>query len=1175
MEFRILGPLEVFGPSGLVSLGGPRQRAFFGVLLVHRNHPVTVDRLADELWGERLPHRAVKTVQVYVSRLRSELGEGRIVTQGHSYLLRVEDGELDLDRFATLVDQARAQDPRTAARTLREALSLFHGEPLGDLGIEPWANAEVARLRELRLTALEKCLEAELELGRHRALVAELERLVVEHPLRERLRGQLMLALYRSERQADALESYQEARRLLTDELGLEPSDGLRQLQRAILAHDRSLDPRVNVEDDRAVGERLRSGSGASTFVGREPELAALRIGLDDVLHGEGRLFLVSGEPGIGKSRLVEQLVETARESGVEVLVGRCWEAGGAPAYWPWIQAMRSYLRGRDASIVREQLGQGAADIAQVLPELRELWPDLPAPPSGDPEGARFRFFDAVARFFENASAAQPLMLALDDVHAADPPSLMLLQFLAAELAETCLLAVVAYRDVDPTLAEPMSAAVTDLRRRPITRALALNGLTEREVASFVAATSGVEPTPGAISALHHTTEGNPLFVGEVVQLLAAEHKLGTITEAAASRLAVPEGVRAVIQRRLRHLSEPCRLVLVLASVLGREFGLDALERVSEVSGNELLDALDEAAQSRVVTDVPGAPGRMRFAHALIRDTLYDELAPGRRVQLHRRVGSTLEALHSANVEPHLAELAYHFFESARPADAEKALEYSRRAAEQALGTLAYEEGARLYEVALQVLDNMESADPWTRCELLLALGDAQARAGDTPTSKQTYLKAARLAETMRYPEQLGRAALGYGGRIAWDVSRDDQQTARLLDHALAAVPEEDSTLRVQLLARLAGGPLRDSTADPERRRSLAEQALEMARRIAEPMTLAYALQGYIASHHSPAFTPRQVGLSAELIQVATDIGDIERAVEAYDNHLVASLELADVQTAHADMEAVTALADELRQPAQRWLVGAYRTTFALLEGRFTDAEELIGETRSLGRRAQSWSADVSYGLQLYMLRREQGRLEEVDELVRRSAAKYPTYPIWRCVLVDTLSERNADIECRAEFETLATNDFRAIPFDEEWDVSLCLMAHAAARLNDAKRAQILYGLLLPYADRVAVSYPEIAVGTVAHFLGVLSATMARWEEADRHFADALTTSERFGARPWLAHTHHAYARMKLKRGGPGDPKMACDLLAKALATYRDLGMDTYAASVLSLSEKATLAGPR
>jgi ABC-type branched-subunit amino acid transport system substrate-binding protein/DNA-binding SARP family transcriptional activator len=241
LEFRILGPLEVAGASGVVSLGGQRQRALLALLLLHRNESVSTDRLIDELWGERPPVTAQKTVQVYVSRLRSELGEGRIETRGRGYFLLLDVGELDLDRFEELVERSEREEPRAAAATLREALSLFRGEPLGDLGYEPWAQSEVAKLKDMRIGALERRLDADLDSGRHRQLVAELEALVREHPQRERIRGQLMLALYRSGRQADALESYRQGRTLLAEQLGLEPGPELRELEQRILRHDPSL----------------------------------------------------------------------------------------------------------------------------------------------------------------------------------------------------------------------------------------------------------------------------------------------------------------------------------------------------------------------------------------------------------------------------------------------------------------------------------------------------------------------------------------------------------------------------------------------------------------------------------------------------------------------------------------------------------------------------------------------------------------------------------------------------------------------------------------------------------------------------------------------------------------------------------------------------------------------
>jgi DNA-binding SARP family transcriptional activator len=1168
VEFRILGPLEVVEDGRALRLGSRKQRALLALLVLHAGKVVSRDRLIDDLWHGEPPAAAEITLRSHISRLRSAVGAARLPSRTPGYVLLVAPEELDVTRCERLLVEGRealAQGRATvAAERLRSALALWRGPALCDVAYEPFAQGEIGRLDELRIAIIEERIEADLALARHTDLVGELEALVAEHPLRERLRGQLMLALYRSGRQAEALERYRQARRALTDELGLEPSDALKHLQRAILAHEPSLEPPRAAP---AVAVDGVDAGGAGGFVGRERELRELLGGLEAALGGEGRLFLISGEPGIGKSRLLERLVFGARERGGAALVGRCWEAGGAPAYWPWVQVLRAYVRDRDPELVRGQLGQGASDLAQILPELNELYGELAAPPSSDPEGARFRLFEAATSFLRAASLAQPLVLVLDDLHAGDASSLLLLQFLTGAMADAHLLVAAAYRDVDPSLRDPLAETLAELRRLPVTRTLPLLGLPEADVASFVSLTTGLVPAAHVVSTLHRATDGNPLFVREVVRLLATEEALAAVVDDEAWRRIVPESVRAVIRRRLRHLSDNCRLVLVLASVLGREFELAALERVSEVSGDHLLDVLDEAGREGVVTDVPGQPGRMRFAHVLIRDTIYDELTPGRRVQLHRRVGDALEQLYEDNLEPHLAELAHHFYESARPAVTEKALAYARGAAERSLRLLAYEEAARLFVVCLRVLDSMESPDDTVRCDHLLALGDAHARAGDTPRSKQTYLEAARLAERLRLPEELGRAALGYGGRLIWDASRDDEQLAPLLERALALLDERDSPLRVRLLARLAAGPLRDSTADVGRRWSLGSEALEMARRIGDPATLAYGLVGYINSHLSPDSPPQQLALSEELIDVAVKAGDLERAAEGHQHRFEASIELGDVSFVHAELDEVTRLADELGQPAQAWLAGLLKTILALLEGRLAEAEQLIIETRSLGERVQPWDATVYGGLQLYILRREQERVNEVEELVRNAASNNPTYPIWRCVLTNMLGELGATAEARVELDALAADSFGRLPFDEEWVVSLCLLAETAASLGDNDSAATLSELLLPYAERVAISYPEISLGPVSRFLGLLASATGRWDDAVRHFRAALQLSSRIGARPSLARTQEDYARMLLERGQPGDVARACELIDEALAAYRELGMDSRAATVSGLRE--------
>jgi tetratricopeptide (TPR) repeat protein len=335
----------------------------------------------------------------------------------------------------------------------------------------------------------------------------------------------------------------------------------------------------------------------------------------------------------------------------------------------------------------------------------------------------------------------------------------------------------------------------------------------------------------------------------------------------------------------------------------------------------------------------------------------------------------------------------------------------------------------------------------------------------------------------------------------------------------------------------------------------LSAQALEMARRIGDRTTLAYALHGYILGHHSPEHTRKQLELATELIEVATEVGDKERAQDGHENRLDAYVELGDVQAARRDLEAMARLARELRQPTQYWFAAVYRAVLTLLAGDFAAAEEQIELARSTGERAVAWSAAVSYGLQMYMLRREQGRPAEVEDLVRRLVEQAPTYPICRCVLVQLTAELGYEAEARAGLEACAADRCAALPFDEEWLVSMGLLAETAAALADREHAAVLYELLVPYADRVAISYPEVSTGSVARYLGLLAATIDRHEEAERHFEDALQTNARIGAPSWLAHTKRDYARMLLTRGAPDDEETARALLSQAEATYAELGI--------------------
>jgi DNA-binding SARP family transcriptional activator/tetratricopeptide (TPR) repeat protein len=1169
MQFALLGPLEVRDGDAVVPLGGGQQRALLALFLLHANETISRDRLIHELWGERPPATAAKALQGHISALRRLLepdrergGGGRVIlTRGTGYELRLESEQLDLARHERLRGEGRRAlaegRPEEAAARVREALALWRGPPLADVAYERFAQGEVARLEELHVATLEDRFEADLAAGRHADVVGELELLVGRHPLRERLRGQLMLALYRAGRQADALAVFQETRRALVEELGIEPSRELQQLERAILRQDTALDRRPAA--GRPVG--LRAAPPAPPLVGRKRELSKLLDAFEDALAGRGRLVLVAGEPGIGKSRLADELAVRASARGAVTLFGRAWEAGGAPAYWPWVQALRTHIRAQQSNALREQLGAGGSDLAQLLPELRELFPDLPQPPSLESEGARFRLFDAVAAFLTNASRVQPLVLVLDDLHAADEPSLLLLQFLLQQLEGSRLLVLAAYRDVDPTPHDPLSTALARLAREPMTSRIALDGLAEGDVGEFISVTAGIQPEATTVAEIHGETDGNPLFVGEIVRLLAAEGAL----EVSQRSLRIPPGIREVIGSRVRRLSEECQNVLILASVLGREFSVDVLGEMSELPRDQLLDVLDEAMTERVVTDVPDASGRLRFGHALIRDTLYEELTRARRLRLHPRAADAIETVHAADLEPHLAELAHHLAIAVPVGDSGKAIDYARRAGDRAATLLAHEEAARLYTLAIETIESHAPTRNTDRCELLLQLGDVLARAGDIASAKETFLKAAEVARTAGMPEQLARAALGYGGRFVWGRAFGDTQLIPLLEEALDGLPEADSELRVRLLSRLSGGPWRD-TLPPQRRVEMSETAVEMARRLGDAATLAYALNGRYSAHWGPEVLADRLAIADELIVVAATAGDSERAYEGHDARFIALLEAGDVRAASVELEAKARLAQELRQPAQFWDLAATRAQLALFEGRFEEAESQMREAVELGRSAlaRGANAQLAFDLQLYALRREQGRLEEVVDRVERAVDDYPANPVWRFLRADVLAELDRGDEARAAFEALAADDFR-VDFEEEWLFSLSVLPDVCGYLEDMERAQVLYGLLRPYARRNAAMPPELCRGSVSRGLGILAAVLARWDDATRHFEDALEMNADMGTRPWLAHTQYDFAGALLRREAPGDRERARELATAARSVARELRMDALAAKVDTL----------
>ncbi|HXQ96580.1 MAG TPA: hypothetical protein VN800_06625, partial [Candidatus Acidoferrales bacterium] len=595
-------------------------------------------------------------------------------------------------------------------------------------------------------------------------------------------------------------------------------------------------------------------------------------------------------------------------------------------------------------------------------------------------------------------------------------------------------------------------------------------------------------------------------------------------------------------------------------AALGPEFGVESLRRIGEYRPDELIDLLDPAIRAGLLVDL-GVPGRFRFSHDLVRQTLYEELTPAERIRLHRRIGQALEEQYASDSGSHLAELAFHYCEAVPGGDAHKATLYAERAGRQAAESLAYEEAARLYRMALRALDAQGTGHEQERCELLLLLGDADTRADDHPAARETFLTAAAIARRMGAGSHLARAALGYGGRFIWARVGRDPHLIPLLQDALVLLGESDARLTVRLLARLACA-WRSSVDHREDSAAFTQQALELARGLDDPATLSYALVGRYWATYWPENLHERLQLARELLAVAERAADSERTVDGHWALHVTYSDLAMMAEAKAELEIIRRAATELRLPAHLWGPQTSQTFLALLEGKYERAEALV-RAEEQQHDFNPPEDDLSTGrMHRFLLRREQGRLAEEEGALRASVDEFPWYPYFRAALACLLLGLDRVAEARAVFADLARDDFRALYRDCEWLLGVSLASEACVGLGDTASAETLYAQLLPFAGRHAVAHTEGSVGAVDRYLGLLASTLGRLDDAERHFGDAIRLNDRMGAEPWTAHTQADYAQMLVRRDAPDDRRRARELMGAARETAQRLGMAALDASL-------------
>jgi len=772
-------------------------------------------------------------------------------------------------------------------------------------------------------------------------------------------------------------------------------------------------------------------------FVGRDELLAEFRSAIDEAHDGRGACFLLTGEPGIGKTSCLEQLRRMARAKGLQVLSGRCTqEEEGAPAYWPWIQALRDLGTGQSLSAGLERAGSGGDGV----------------------RARRFRLFDALARELRDAAAQQAILILLDDLHRADVPSLLLLRHLIRECAESGIVVVAAQRtsaSVGPSQAD---RTLRDVRQAY--RSVALTGISIEAIVRLIELSLEGPAPPGLARALHGRTGGNPLFVSQLLQLLAS--RSGSREGFDDTTALLPSGIQDAIRDRIASLPDEAHMLLEAAAAIGTEFRLELLARLW-TSAREALEGLDAPLASRILSRDSDDPGAFRFVHALLRDAVYESTPLRTRLELHEAILRGLESIHRDDLDSVLARLAHHATEAAPRIGWEPAFRYCERAADHAASHLAHEEAIRHYQSALHALRLASDDEPSVRClstRVHLKLGRARWQAGEHTAAREEFLHAARGARDIEDADTFAQAAFGFAGKsdATMGVNRD---AVALLEEALQRLGPEDAALTSQIMARLATELY--FAEESERRERLARNAVAMAERVGDDATLAYDLTALCHVLH-PHGGAEILPLADRLITTArrARIKDVEAL--GHHHRLLVHQRANDLGTAAEAVSQYARLAREMRDPWFEWAATAYRAGIALAAGRLDETERLIEHGFEIGNAVDTPNTLSFFGGTLFFLRRDQGRLAEMEDAIRAMVARTPEFPVFRLALAQVLAEADNLEEARPIYESIVRR-WKTVPHDAMWSACAEIASHLVILFDDPRGAGRLRDTLAEQPD--------------------------------------------------------------------------------------------------------------
>jgi DNA-binding SARP family transcriptional activator len=1156
VRIRVLGRTEIAADDGEFRVvAGRRSQQLLALYALYLGRPVDDHRAFEALWGEAPPDGASGSLRTYVTRLRKAVGDDLVVRAAGGYSLALDPADLDVSVFEQRVAAgraaARSSNPVRSLKELRAALELWRGPPWATLAGWGPADADAVRCEELHASAEEQAAECSIRVDDLAGAVEQLLVLCEREPYRERRWELLMVALYLSGRQADALRAYQRARDLLVDELGIEPSARLRQLERDVLHQrlgaewfDGRSEPSAGTGVDPGASARAGParvapppGTRAADVVGRDEEMQALLAELERALAGQPRVVAVSGEAGIGKSRLLAALRDEAAARGAGVHGGESYEAEATGAYRPIAALIRS--------LARDAGSQGAAALAAETHELAILLPELDTSrafaPSEKVVGDRqLRLFDSVTRLVQGMAADGPLVITLDDVHWADPESLALLAHVLRHAGPVPLVVVLAYRPEEVGTNHPLPMLLTQLRRTRPVLVLELSGLAVEPLAQLISAVTGTEATPAVVEAVAGSSGGNPLFVAEVAKTLDPTSATWSLDQL---RRRLPARIDDVLSRRIALVGEESREALSVLSASPGGCDMATLAATLDVDPVAAIGIAEELLTAGLVVerDVDGTVGYTP-AHALYAFAAFGTSSRARQVSIHHRLALALEADVEADPEAHLAAAAYHWHAAGRSGDPRKAKQRCEQAGDLAVERTAFAEAVAHYGRALDAVA-WTGGDDAVRGVLLTKRAMAHDRTGDPVARQQDAEEAAELAAAVGDTHTLARAALVQGGfRSTYGLP--NPATTSLLARAYDLVDPDSSCDRALLCARLAQERFHEG--DYVEARRLSAEGVELARAVGDDAVVLAAFHGRVWTLNHPDWLEERAALADEMVERAIRTRNREWEMAGRVWRAAALLERGEVGAVDVELGALDRLVPVVKVPIEQVRVATLRTTRAMMRGDFDTGLVLAQEAHAIGSSIEPANADQVLHAQMIAPLRERAQLAAVLPMVEHLAAQYTEAPGWRCAAAFVFCEVGLPDRARELVAPLLAQ-LGLVPRDLAWMQALAFLAEVVAATGGGDDAVALYEQLVPFDGRNVGLWDIASSGAVAHYLGILAARFGDAGRAERHLRDAVAFNDRTGQEPAELWSRTRLAELLAASGRQGEAvELAVDVVSRA-----------------------------